>query len=189
MNTRVRSILGCALAATVLVLLLAGPGAAAPSTTGLVPQIDSESAGRFPDLDCYHEDSWHLRMWSGSLSPGQSFSVVLPFCTDPPSPGGAVLRLTASSQGSLAVYAVSPSGEVYDAHLQPATSKKPSLQVRAGCVLSPTYLSSVIEPGTWTVVIQNTGTRTVKDISFIVEVNMTFQSWQMSVCPPEDWNF
>lgn len=63
------------------------------------------------------------------------------------------------------------------------------------CVVQPVFDATLqidvgtIEPGRWTVVLENQGERPARDLTLQVEVNQAVSAWQEAVCPSQDWNF
>jgi hypothetical protein len=191
----VRLGLGVGLAlATVLAppAALAGPNSPG-STTGL--SLVYEYRSGYPPNECYHEDSIHTRSWAGSLNPGESFRLSLPFCTSTQyrsGPGAAGFMMEVSGSGTFTATATSPSGVVYQAHLVSTTNNK---QTWKRCNLQPSFNATTqtgtgtIEPGVWTLVFTNTSSRLARDVGVKGLVSQAVSSRQQTNCPSQDWNF
>lgn len=181
-------------------LIVALSLSAAPALAGKVTattgwSVTHESRSGYPPLDCYHEDSFHARIWSGSLGPGESFQVALPFCSFdqyPSGPGGAGFLMGSSGSGRFSLQARSPSGVDYPAQL---VGTKRSTEEWRRCIVQPSFNAAqqvgigTIEPGLWSVVFTNLGDRLARSVSLQVTVNQAVSSWQEANCPSQDWNF
>lgn len=184
MTSRTR--ITCLVALIVLLGLTAFPLTASAGkvvrTNGM--SLVREQGGVPGNFGCYYEDSSHSRTWGGTLNPGQSFDVQLPFCTRdvlPSGPGGTGFLFALEGRGQFDLVATSASGAVYRAHV---LSTGP-----ARCLVPPDYMAGTIEPGRWTVTLTNTSDRAARDVYLQVNVHMTWQWWQEGYCPSVDWNF
>ncbi|MBI4492807.1 MAG: hypothetical protein HY690_08460 [Chloroflexi bacterium] len=185
--------LGVLIAALLLPAAAAAGGKGTTTTTGFT--LVSETRSGYAPWDCYHEDSYHDRVWAGSLAPGESFAVALPFCTFDQfvsGPGGAGFLMRSYGSGHFSLAAVSPSGLVYPAHLM---STKGGSEDWRRCIVQPRFDAvqqigfGTIEPGVWTVAFANLGDRLARSLSLQITVNQAGSGWQQAVCPAQDWNF
>jgi hypothetical protein len=175
--------------------------AAASAATGMVLTYEYKEPNSYPAPDyCYHEDDYHIRNWQGTLAPGESFTVPLRFCTYTESPTGpsgeGFMYKTeiADRRVSISLRAVFPDGTT--TKLAHTTTYPGELW---GCVMpavKPSYrpegtFVTLIEPGTYQVIVTNTGTRTISTKSPLQETIWVFMGYlnaQQGQCPPEDQN-
>lgn len=190
-----RSAFALPLIASLLLVAWTRPAAAAPGSDGLTLTYENDgtqtvnSAG----LTCYHEDSEHDRRWEGSMAPGASMNVSLTFCdptVDGQSPGGTGFLMSVIGRGDFTFTTTSPTGATYSAH---DLGERKGKEFQRRCVVPPVARSDgtiigTIEPGTWTVTLSNAGSRTARDISLRVWVDMAPRNWQTYNCPSEDWS-
>lgn len=142
---------------------------------------------------CYHEDSYHYRAYTGSLAPGAAFTVNLPFCNNyPVGPGNCGIFLSLGGKGELVMWLVSPTGITHEATwVYHAKGKNvwrqcevpPYIQFPEG--MPQGIFIGEIEPGTWTLHIQNQSGQTVRDIDLMV-LAATSEWSRQSMCPEND---
>jgi hypothetical protein len=174
---------------------LTGPTASAPTFTPSPTVTSSGLALIYDDVtgyapfDCFHEDSFRDRAWSGTLAAGEFFNLLMPYCNSEQfigGPGGEGFWMKVTGRGQLSLTAVSPSGQVYQAYPVEASGSQLAF---ARCVVPLQLAFGTIEPGIWTLTLSNPGTQTVRDVTYQVQSYMASQGWQLAYCPPADWNF
>jgi len=147
-------------------------------------------------ITCYHEDSNHQRLWMGSIAAGGSFTVPLEMCPiyGVPyvmGPGSASFLMWSYARDGLELIATAPSGRVYVA--RSTMEGKPTRNLLTRCVLPDTHGGTIgvgtLEPGTYVVELRNTSSRTIRDIEFMVHVQLAANEFQQASCDPADWNF
>lgn len=168
-------------------------GARSPTGPVLISNISSG-----PDRGgCYGEDSYHERLWEGTLSPQQSFDVSLTFCGEPYTAGASGFVARVWGKGELDLAITSPSGTHYPAHV---LEKYPPQDYASRCFTGdldwywwgPPYNNWVgsgtpIESGDWLVRLSNLGRRNA-DVTLEIRVDMMLPGIQQTFCPPEDLN-
>ena len=147
---------------------------------------------------CYGEDSINQQLWKGTLAPGQSFQVSIPFCTYEWGGGGnsgALARVWA--KGGIQLTVTSPDGVIYPGYVLESYPPKSSIRK---CIIpnfdwwwwGPPYNNWVAAGtplyGTWVATVQNVGAHTARDVSFEVYVTVPLPGWQRYFCDPADWN-
>ncbi len=143
---------------------------------------------------CYHEDSAHIRVWRGTLGPGESFSVPLRFCTNEEWSGGAGGEGIMFEAGfwdghqSVSLKLILPDGTIRQAHLT-------SPGWLWGCYVPYVQVNGVIRgpipSGTYQVVLTNTGSKAIQTQKALVEqvwVDMADLAFQQQLCPLQDQN-
>ncbi len=151
--------------------------------------------------DCYREDSQSQRVWQGTMGPGDTFQITLPFCTFEQSIGGggnsgALVRVIA--KGNMTLTATDPQGVVYSGYVLESYPPKSSIRK---CILAETKwywwgspynnwvgVGSVLT-GTWTATITNVGDHTVRDIYLEAFVTVFLPGTQQYYCDPAEWRF
>jgi len=148
--------------------------------------------------NCYHEDYGHQRIWKGSLKPGESMMIPMPFCDNLTSigPGGANLFAQFYGKGDkLTLKTISPSGITYEGH-KVLSDTQTGYTKWQRCNILPGVWNSVgagasgnIEPGIWKVVLSNESNTianevVVKTTAFMSEDNYHFI--MQNYCPDED---
>lgn len=175
-----------------LALLALAPG----GTTGMVLTRESFSngTGDMANLPtwCYHEDSFHLRIWTGTLGAGESFTVPVRFCTEEeaspygPGPEGVLYAVAYSDRQSVSLRITYPDGTVKAAWPFGGSSL-------AGCVVPEMRTTGgytdLIDGGIYTVTLTNTGTKAIsaqRPLSFEIRADFIDVNFQQTLCPPED---
>jgi hypothetical protein len=157
---------------------------------------------------CLGEDDAHLRNFSGTLEPGESFVVTDRVCTTEETSGGSdglglfyktAWYTSGSMKGStVSLYVIFPDGSIRYAH---STESANGYSTLTGCVAplmkeNPDYRADgvVIAPiqgGTYQVVLTNTGSKAISPrypVTEVVRANTLMIVAQKQQCPPEDWN-
>ena len=145
---------------------------------------------------CYHEDWIDYRTWEGSLAPGESFTVTLRYCDlllDGRTQGGGGFIAQVAARGVLGISIVAPNESLTREHL---TGRVQGRDIAAVCVLRSgtdfqtgqhVIATHELLSGYWTVTLHNDTSKTVRDITYVINVHGQWTTLgKMQSCPPDD---
>jgi hypothetical protein len=139
-------------------------------------------------LRCMAEDNDWLRQWYGDMETGQTLVVKMRRCDF----GGAMFRAKAEyPAGKVSLTIIDSRGLEFPAHDLGQVDRQwgRSLYTMSRCInLQQMLDGSQADPysGEWTFVL--TALEPVKRLSYEIEVDMHYPSWQVTRCPEADWD-
>jgi hypothetical protein len=157
-------------------------------------ELKYEEVWTYAPFNCYHEDYWHTRYWQGSINPGETMTIPMPYCNFTQfntGPGADGLFTQAYGMGSFTLTTISPSGQIYTSKTVATDGNYRNLKK---CNIQPkTHLSysggeGTIESETWSIKLTNTGTTILNNLTLLALSFQNRANMEYANCPQSDWN-